>query len=242
MGKFIIRRLILGAFIVFFGAMIAYAVIRCMPQSFVETMARQLSSLPGSKSYEELLAQLNEIYMLDGSILEGFFNWCGHAIIGDFGDSWKYNQPVVTKFNSVIWYSVIINILTFVVQTAVCIPLGILAVLGFGPLMTDLGPFDQGAGILGIFDTVTNSIMMPIAAILTCVFIAVVIKTKAITDEVEAEGQQFRLKGLFEVMIKFACPIMLSFMLVLGLADMFGVFSIYRGASQHPWRMEALSS
>ena len=123
---------------------------------------------------------------------------------------------------------------SIVLALIVLIPLGILAVLGFGPLMTDLGPFDQGAGILGIFDTLTNSIMMPIAAILTCVFIAVVIKTKAITDEVEAEGQHFRSKGLFEVMIKFVCPIMLSFMLVLGLADMFGIFSIYRGGSQHP--------
>jgi NSS family neurotransmitter:Na+ symporter len=121
---------------------------------------------------------------------------------------------------------------SIVLALIVLIPLGILVVLGFGPLMTDLHPFDQGAGILGIFDTVTNSIMMPIAAILTCVFIAVVIKTRTITDEVEAEGAEFRSKRMFEVMIKYVCPIMLSFMLVLGLADMFGIFSVYRGASQ----------
>ncbi len=30
---------------------------------------------------------------------------------------------------------------------------GLLVVLGFGPVMTDLYPFDQGAGILGILDT-----------------------------------------------------------------------------------------
>ena len=40
MTKFIVRRLILGAFIVFFGALVAYAVIRCLPTSFVERMAR----------------------------------------------------------------------------------------------------------------------------------------------------------------------------------------------------------
>lgn len=127
MTKFIVRRLILGAFIVFFGALVAYVVIRCLPTSFVERMARQLSTLPGSKSYGELLEQLNRMYGLDGSILGGFFRWAGYAVRGDFGYSWKFNQPVVAKFNAVVWYSVVINCLTFVLQAVVCIPLGILA-------------------------------------------------------------------------------------------------------------------
>ena len=127
MTKFIVRRLILGAFIIFFGAMVAYAVVRSLPTSFVERMARQLSALPGAKSYSELITQLNKMYGLDSSVLEGFFKWFGYAIRGEFGYSWKFNQPVIEKFNSVIWYSVIINIFTFVLQAVICIPLGILA-------------------------------------------------------------------------------------------------------------------
>ena len=127
MTKFIVRRLILGLFIVFFGAMVAYAVVRSLPTSFVERMARQLSALPGAKSYSELISQLNKMYGLDSSVLEGFFKWFGYAIRGDFGYSWKFNQPVIEKFNSVIWYSVIINMFTFVLQAVICIPLGILA-------------------------------------------------------------------------------------------------------------------
>ncbi len=127
MTKFIVRRLILGLFIVFFGALVAYAVVRSLPTSFVERMARQLSALPGAKSYSELIEQLNSMYGLDGTVLEGFFRWFGYAIRGEFGYSWKYTQPVVDKFNSVIWYSVIINVLTFVLQAVISIPLGILA-------------------------------------------------------------------------------------------------------------------
>ncbi len=127
MTKFIVRRLILGIFIVFFGALVAYAVVRSLPTSFVERMARQLSALPGAKSYSELISQLNKMYGLDNSVLEGFFKWFGYAIRGDFGYSWKFNQPVIEKFNSVIWYSVIINVFTFVLQAVICIPLGILA-------------------------------------------------------------------------------------------------------------------
>ena len=111
----------------FFGSMVAYAVVRSLPTSFVERMARQLSSLPGAKSYGELISQLNKMYGLDSSVLEGFFKWFGYAIRGEFGYSWKFNQPVIEKFNSVIWYSVIINMFTFVLQAVICIPLGILA-------------------------------------------------------------------------------------------------------------------
>ncbi len=113
------------------------------------------------------------------------------------------------------------------VSALVVAGLGALCILGFGPLMTDLAPFDQGAGWLGIFDTVTNSLLMPIVAILTCAFIGYVIKTEPIEDEVEACGNGFRSKGLFRIMIRYVCPICLLAILVFGLADMFGLFSVY---------------
>ena len=127
MARFIVRRILLGVLIVLFGALLAYTVIRCLPTSFVERMAQQLSAQPGAKSYKELLDQLNRMYGLDGPIVKGFFRWLGYAARGDFGYSWKFNQPVVQKFNSVIWYSVIINALTMILQAVIGIPLGILA-------------------------------------------------------------------------------------------------------------------
>jgi peptide/nickel transport system permease protein len=58
MTKFILRRLFLGIIIVFLGAMVVYGVIRLLPSSYVETVARQRASLPGGKSYTQWLAQL----------------------------------------------------------------------------------------------------------------------------------------------------------------------------------------
>jgi len=46
MRNFILRRLFLGIFITFFGAMVVYAVIRSLPASYVETIARQRASNP----------------------------------------------------------------------------------------------------------------------------------------------------------------------------------------------------
>ncbi len=128
MKNFIIRRLILGLFIVIFGTLVAYAVIRSLPASYVETIARQRASNPlSTKTYQEWLDQLNSVYHLDVGVIPGFVGWLGNAIKGDFGDSWNYGIPVTEKFSQVIWYSIIINIVTFLVQILISIPLGITA-------------------------------------------------------------------------------------------------------------------
>ena len=116
---------------------------------------------------------------------------------------------------------------SIVISAILLIALGIVTVLGFGPWMIDLGAFSQGAGWLGIFDSITNSVLMPIIAILTCIFIGYVIKVTVITDEVKAEGHGFMFEKPFVIMIKYVCPILLTFMLVFGLLDLFGVFSLY---------------
>ncbi len=46
MRNFIIRRLLLGLFITFFGAMVVYTVIRSLPTSYVEAIARQRATNP----------------------------------------------------------------------------------------------------------------------------------------------------------------------------------------------------
>ena len=128
MRNFILRRLFLGLFITFFGAMLVYTVIRSLPSSYVETVARQRATNPlSTKTYQEWLDQLNEVYGLDKGIIPGFLGWLGNALHGNFGDSWHYGIPVIEKFNRVIWYSVIINIITFLVELFIAIPLGIMA-------------------------------------------------------------------------------------------------------------------
>ena len=128
MSNFIIRRVFLGLFIVFFGAMIVYGVIRSLPSSYVETVARQRAANPTSlRTYQEWLDELNQVYHLDVGIIPGYFGWVKNAIRGDFGVSWIYNVPVTQKFKEVIPYSIFLNIITFAVQIIVSIPLGILA-------------------------------------------------------------------------------------------------------------------
>jgi len=127
MWKFIIRRLLLGVVIIFFGAMISYAIVRSLPSSYVEKIAMERSQQPGQKSYAEQVAELNAIYALDVDIISGFLRWGSSALKGDWGDSWVFTIPVTQKYSNVIWYSVVLNILTLFTQLFLCIPLGILA-------------------------------------------------------------------------------------------------------------------
>ena len=130
MWKFIVRRLSLAVVIIFFGAFIIYGVMRCMPTSFVESLARQraaASVTTGGPTYQEWLTQLNEAYHMNDDVVTGYLNWLGGVARGDFGNSWKYGIPVTEKFNQVIWYSVVLSIITLVLEVVICIPLGIQA-------------------------------------------------------------------------------------------------------------------
>ncbi|MBQ8264390.1 MAG: ABC transporter permease [Oscillospiraceae bacterium] len=127
MHKYIIKRLILSVIILFFVVFIIYAILRCLPMSYVETMAMQLSQAPGSKPYEEWLVQLNAQYGLDIGIVPGFFVQLGNLLTGNFGDSWKYTVPVIQKFNEVIWVSFIMGAISLVFELIIAIPLGVIA-------------------------------------------------------------------------------------------------------------------
>lgn len=127
MKKFLIKRILISLVLLVFVSMIIYGIMRCLPNSFVETQARALSTKPGAKSYQEWVDQLNAQYGLDSSPITGYFTWASKAVHGQFGDSWYWTQPVITKFKNVIWYSFTLGLISFVLEMIIAIPLGIIA-------------------------------------------------------------------------------------------------------------------
>jgi len=104
-----------------------------------------------------------------------------------------------------------------------CIVLGIPSSLGFGVWS---GISVNGMSILDMFDFLSNSILMPIVAFFTCVFVGFVIKPRAITDEVELGGAKFKRKKLFEVIIKYIAPVCILIILISSILEACGVFKI----------------
>ncbi len=101
--------------------------------------------------------------------------------------------------------------------------LGIPSSLGFGPLSFISW---MGMSVLDIMDFVSNSILMPIVALFTCIFIGFIIKPKAIADEVKVTDGTFKGEKLFTVMIKWIAPIFLIMILVSSIANALGIFKL----------------
>lgn len=101
--------------------------------------------------------------------------------------------------------------------------LGVPSSLGFGPLA-----FISWAGmsVLDIMDFASNSVLMPIVALFTCIFVGFIIKPKAIADEVKATDGKFKGEKLFNIMIKWIAPIFLIMILVSSVANAMGWISI----------------
>ena len=82
-----------------------------------------------------------------------------------------------------------------------------------------------GMQFLDFFDIISNSVLMPIVALFTCIFIGYVIKPAAIAEEVEISGK-FKRKRLFTFVIKYLAPICIVLILISSLLDVFGILKI----------------
>ena len=102
---------------------------------------------------------------------------------------------------------------------AIMVALGSLSALGYGPLA---GVTVFGMQFLDFFDFLTNSVMMPIAAIATCLLVSRVIGVQKIEEEVTLDGKPFRRKKIFNFMIRYLCPIFAAIILVSSVANALG--------------------
>ena len=82
-----------------------------------------------------------------------------------------------------------------------------------------------GLQFLDFFDFISNSLIMPIIAIITCIFVGYFIKPKTIIEEAELTSKPFTAK-LFTVIIRYIAPVCLVAILVSSILDVFGILKI----------------
>lgn len=100
--------------------------------------------------------------------------------------------------------------------------LGLPSTLGFGVL----GNITiAGMTFLDMFDFISNSVLMPIVALLTCIFVGYILKPKTIIEELELTGK-FKGKKLFIIVIKYFAPICIVLILISSVLDALGIMKI----------------
>lgn len=127
MIRYILKRLGISLGILLLVVFLIYGLMRCLPASYVETMAQQLSQAPGAKPYEVWVEQLNAQYGLNVGVFQGYLIQLKNMVTGNFGDSWKYAVPVTQKFSEVIGVSLVMGSVALVLELLIAIPLGIVA-------------------------------------------------------------------------------------------------------------------
>lgn len=164
-----------------------------------ETLPKVFDYMPGGQIIGGLFFLLVLFAALTSSIS------LAETVISIFCDKFRWNRKIAC-----------------LVVLVGCLLLGVPSSLGYGAWS---GFTLLGKSILDFFDFISNSVIMPIVALLTAVFVGYVLKTKTIIEEVEITNK-FKGKKLFEIVIKYIAPIFLVVILVTAILDAFGIFKI----------------
>ena len=107
-------------------------------------------------------------------------------------------------------------------MVVIMIVLGTASSMGYG-LLDFIRIF--GMNFLDFFDFITNSVMMPLAALATCILILRVVGIDGMVKEIE-QSSPFRRKKLYRVFIKYFAPICLIIILLSSIANVLGIISM----------------
>lgn len=100
--------------------------------------------------------------------------------------------------------------------------IGIPSSLGFG-IWSNIKILDLS--ILDFFDFISNAVLMPIVAFLTCIFVGYIIKPEALIKEVE-ESAKFKSKKIYIIVIKYIAPVLILLILISSILNTFGLITL----------------
>lgn len=99
-----------------------------------------------------------------------------------------------------------------IIATVYALVVGMIVCFGYNLLYFEYTlPNGVVAQVLDVMDYISNSVLMPLSALITCILFGWVLKPQFIIDEVTKDGSKFGRKHLYIIMIKFVAP---AFMLV----------------------------
>lgn len=127
------------------------------------------------------------------------------AVVSTISDQLKINRKIST-----------------VIACACALVLSLFPSLGYSALSSVR---ILGLEILDFMDFISNSLLMPFGALMTCIIVGYFITPKAIVDEIRLSST-FKYEKLYSAVIKFFGPAIVIAVLVSSLLNTFGVISL----------------
>jgi len=129
MFKYILKRIGISILILLGVSFLLYTLLRCMPTDFVDAKILQFQQSTPEGVTEEFKQLLYKTYGLDGTIVEGYFNWLGNICRLEFGNSFINQRSVLSEvFNpNRLGTSFLVAAIATVFEFLIAIPLGVTA-------------------------------------------------------------------------------------------------------------------
>ena len=120
MGAYLGRRLLATVPVVLIVAVLVFLMLRLTPGDPAAVIA-------GDAATSEQIAEIRTKLGLSGSIVKQFFVWGGHALRGDFGESFFYKRSVADLIANRLEPTLALSLLTIILATLIAVPLGTIA-------------------------------------------------------------------------------------------------------------------
>lgn len=119
---YLARRLLLGVFVLWGVITVVFIVVRLVPADPAQLIA-------GETATPDQIAALRTQMGLDLPLIQQYLQYLGHAVTGNFGNSYTQGVPVVDLIGQVLPNTALLAVLACAFAVIVSVPLGILAAL-----------------------------------------------------------------------------------------------------------------
>lgn len=120
MARFLVRRLLFAALLVFFVSSLSLLLVRLAPGDYASDLFGGIGANPA------LVAATRAAYGLDRPLVEQYTTWLGRAARLDFGNSLLYRRPVTELVRQRAGNTAVLAVAALLVATLLGLPLGVL--------------------------------------------------------------------------------------------------------------------
>ncbi len=122
---------------------ITFALIYLAPGDPIRTMYISSGNIPS----EEIIEQTREAMGLNKPFLVQYLNWVKNILMGDFGISYSFNQPVIEIIGKRIVKTLDLALVSIFLMLAISLPLGVIAAIKENKIVDTLIRFYTSFGI-----------------------------------------------------------------------------------------------
>ena len=124
MGRFIARRLAGMIPFIFLVSITVFVLIKIPPGDFVSNYAASLAA-SGETVDDSMLADMRKRYGLDRPLPVQYWRWISGVAQGDFGYSFKWQQPVASLIGERMGLTLVLSLATLLFTWAIALPIGV---------------------------------------------------------------------------------------------------------------------